>query len=68
MILTVRDVICCAILGVAAGVCWLMVEKMIEAAQRLPVTPAADEVGQDVWRVLEEARRITVEGAREAGY
>lgn len=66
--LTIRDVVACAILGVAAGVCWLMVEHMIEAAKRLPITPAADEAAHDVWRVLEEARRITIEGAREGGH
>jgi hypothetical protein len=67
-VLTVRDLVACAILGVAAGVAWLMVDRMVQAAKRLPPVPMPDPVGQDVWRVLEEARRITIEGAREAGY
>lgn len=67
MVLTVRELVACAILGVACGVCWLIVERAIEAAKRLPAVPAPDPAGHDVWRVLEEARRITIEGAREAG-
>lgn len=66
--LTVRDLVACVILGVACGVCWLTVERMIEAAKRLPPVPAPDEASRDVWRVLDEARKITIEGAREAGY
>jgi hypothetical protein len=65
--LTLRDVLASLFIGLTTG-------ALIWAAQvwwrvsRLPVPPRPDHLGDEVYRVLDEARRITVQAAREAGY
>ena len=65
--LTLRDLVAALVLGAAAGFAWLALERL----RSLPVNPpppVVDPAGHDVWRVLDEARKITIEAAIEQGF
>jgi hypothetical protein len=64
-LLSVRDLVWCVVVGVAIGAATLLAERWLTAP---PPPLAADPAADDVWRVLDEARRITIQAARDRGH